>query len=378
MGSGAPPSSPPPPAGGRDHDAEQAQALAARLFAAGLGAAELVAAYLGLRLGLYDALAAGGPATADRLAERAGIAPRYAREWLEQQAAAGVVEVDDPGKPPAERLYLLPPGHAEALTRPDSPFGVSALALLPIAAMAAVLPRLLEVFRTGGGVPFEAFGADFRAGQAALNRAVFEHRLASWIETFLPDLHARLAAGAARAADLGCGAGWSSIALARAYPGLEVDGYDLDPASVEEAERNATAAGVDGRVRFAVREAAAAGEPAGGYALVSIFDALHDMARPVEALRRCRALLAAGGSVLLLEPKAAERFTAPASETERFLYAVSLLHCLPVGLSEQPSAACGAVLRPEAVRAWAAEAGFDRCRVVPVEHRFHRLYRLEG
>ena len=81
--------------------------------------------------------------------------------------------------------------------------------------------------------------------------------------------------------------------------------------------------------------------------------------------------------MVLMEPKAGETFTAPADETERFLYAVSLLHCLPVGLSEQPSVGTGTVIRPVTVAELAAAAGFERVTVVPVEHRFHRLYHLE-
>jgi 2-polyprenyl-3-methyl-5-hydroxy-6-metoxy-1,4-benzoquinol methylase len=352
----------------------QAQAFAIRMFMASLGAAELMTTYLGLRLGLYDALASG-PATTAQLAERAGIAPRYAQEWLEQQATAGIVEVDDAMKAPHERVYVLPPGHADALTQPDSPFSVASLALLPIGGMARLLPDLLEAYRTGGGVPYAQYGPEFRGGQGGLNRAVFCHQLPSWIRTALPDVHARLAAGGARIADIACGAGWSAIALARTYPGAQVDGFDLDEESVTDARRNAADAGVTGRVTFHVRDAA---DPslAGTYHLVCIFDALHDLARPVEVLRTCRRLRSHDGTVLLMEPNAAERFTPSGSETERFLFAISVLHCLPVSLAAQPSAATGTAMRPDTVRAYATTAGFTDVHVLPVQHRFHRLYRL--
>jgi 2-polyprenyl-3-methyl-5-hydroxy-6-metoxy-1,4-benzoquinol methylase len=357
--------------------AAQAQAFATRMFLASLATAELMTTYLGLRLGLYDALAGGGALTAGELAERAGVAPRYATEWLEQQAAAGIVEVDDAAASPAARRYTLPVGHAEALTRPDSPFGIAPFALLPVGGIGAVLPRLLEAYRTGGGVPYADYGSDFRGGQAGLNKSIFDNQLPGWIAAALPDLHERLRRGPARVADVGCGSGWSSIALARAYPAVDVDGLDLDEASVAEATRNAAAAGLADRVRFAVRDAA---DPAlhGRYDLVCVFDALHDLARPVEVLTACRALLAGSGCVLLMEPNVAERFTAPAGETERFFYAVSLLHCLPVGLAEAPSAATGTVIRPDTVREYATAAGFTTVDVLPVAHRFHRLYRLGG
>jgi 2-polyprenyl-3-methyl-5-hydroxy-6-metoxy-1,4-benzoquinol methylase len=367
-----------PPTAGQKADRAfvQARALATRLFTASLACAELMAAYVGIKLGLYAALRDGGPATYPQLAERAGIAPRYAREWLEQQAVAGFLGVDDPAKEPDERLYSLPPGHAEALTSPDSPFSIAPLALLPVGGMAGVLPDLLEAFRTGGGVPYERYGADFRGGQAGLNQSVFLRQLPGWIRTALPDVHARLSRPGARVADVACGAGWSSVALARTYPSARVDGFDLDEASVRDATANARAAGVSDRTRFAVHDAADA--PPGSYDLVCVFDAVHDMARPVEVLRACRSLRAEGGSVLVMEPNVAERFTAPAGDTERFLYAVSLLHCLPVGMSEQPSAATGTALRPDTLRAYGVAAGFADVEIVPVEHRFHRLYRLLG
>lgn len=359
---------------GLDRDAVQAQALAVRLFTAGLNAAELFAAYIGVRLGLYQALASGGPATPPQLADRAGIAPRYAREWLEQQAASGVIEVDDVAKAPDRRLYLLPAGHAEALTDPESLCFIAPMVLLPVGAISLVLPRLLDAYRTGGGVPYDQYGEDFHAGQGMLNRAVFNHQLPRWIAHALPDLDARLRAGC-RVADVACGAGWSSIALARTYPNLFVDGFDLHEPSVVEARRNAVACGLGDRVKVEVGSGAAS-PAAGRYGLVCIFDALHDMARPLDMLRGCRRLLMDGGSLLLMEPKAAEAFTAPADETERFLYAVSLLHCLPVGLSEQPSIGTGTVMRPDTVRRYASAAGFTDVKLVPVEHRFHRLYHL--
>ncbi|MFE0680175.1 class I SAM-dependent methyltransferase [Streptomyces sp. NPDC058961] len=352
-----------------------AQALSVRLFMAGLGAAELMTAYLGLRLGLYDALAEGGPATAPELAERAGIAPRYAREWLEQQAAAGILLAQTGEVPAEQRVFTLPAGHAEALTDPGSLFSIAPLVLLPIGGMASVLPLLIEAFRTGEGIAYERFGPELRGGQAGLNRSVFQHQLAGWIAATLPAVHAALGGEGGVVADVACGSGYSSIALAQAYPKARVHGLDLDERSVSDARENAREAGVADRVTFEVRDAGDR-DLAGRYDLVCVFDALHDMARPVEVLRACRALLAPGGSVLLMEPNVGERFTAPASETERFQYAVSLLHCLPVGMAEQPSAATGTVMRPGTVRAYACEAGFARVRVLPVRHTFHRLYQL--
>jgi 2-polyprenyl-3-methyl-5-hydroxy-6-metoxy-1,4-benzoquinol methylase len=176
-------------------------------------------------------------------------------------------------------------------------------------------------------------------------------------------------------ADIACGAGWSSIAIALAYPAAEVDGFDLDALSIELARRNAAAAGVADRVRFHLRDAADA-DLAGGYDLVLICEALHDLSRPVEALRTMRRLANETGAVLVVDERVAETFTAPGDDLERLFYGFSVLCCLPAGMAEQPSAATGTVLRPTTLRRYAREAGFRDAEVLPIEHDLFRLYRL--
>jgi 2-polyprenyl-3-methyl-5-hydroxy-6-metoxy-1,4-benzoquinol methylase len=356
---------------------EQAAAggLAERLGGAALGAYELFTVALGERLGLYRALAELGEATAADLAEAAGIDVRYAREWLEQQAVAGVLAVDDPAGAPEDRRYGIPAGHAEVLLDPESLSYVVPMARFALA-FASTLPAVEDAFRSGGGVPWTAYGSDGREAQAAANRPQFVHLLTSeWLPA-MPDVEERLRARPpAAVADVACGAGWSSIALARGYPEVTVDGYDLDEASVELAAANAEAAGLSDRVRFHVRDA---GDPelAGRYDLVTVFEAVHDMPRPVEVLAAVRALARDGGAVLVVDEKVADVFRAPGDEVERLMYTYSVLCCLPVGMSESPSAATGTVMRTETLRRYACDAGFSALEVLPVEHEFFRLYRL--
>ncbi|MFC9178504.1 class I SAM-dependent methyltransferase [Streptomyces sp. NPDC057107] len=354
-----------------------AQAFSVRLFGAGLASAELMTCFLGLELGLYDALRRTGAATAARVAEESGLDARMVREWLEQQTCAGVLTVDRPDVPPGERRFTLPPAHAEALLDADSPNWIAPLVVMPIGGMAAVLPQLVEAYRDRRGLPYAAYGEALRGGQAGLNRGVFEHHLPGWISRHLPDVEARLRVPGSSIADVACGSGLSTLALARMFPDAEVHGLDLDEASIRDAEANLAATdpaeGLRDRVRFGAGDAGEAG-PA-GHTLVCVFDALHDMSAPVDVLKACRRLLAPGGAVLLMEPSVGERFTPAAPDSERFHYAVSVLHCLPVGMSRTPSAATGTVMRPETVRAYAAEAGMD-ARVIDVGHPFHRLYRL--
>ena len=348
--------------------------LARRLMGAVLGALDLQAIYLGDRLGLYRALADEGSATASELAERAGIHPRYAREWLEHQAVGAILDVDDVTAEPDERRYTLPAGHEAVLIDPESLSLVAPFARSLISS-AQTMPELLDAYRTGAGVDWADFGPDGVESQEAMNRPQFTHHIGEWIGG-LPDIEARLRSGTGRVADIACGTGWSSIAIAKRFPGVEVDGIDVDEGSIARAKARAADEGVDGRVSFLFANGAAA--PGDGrYDLVTIFEALHDMARPVEVLTAARRLLAPGGAVLIADERVSERFTAPGDESDRRTYGFSLTVCLPNGLADPPSVGTGSVLRPAALEAMAGEAGFSRFTILPIEHDSFRFYRLD-
>jgi 2-polyprenyl-3-methyl-5-hydroxy-6-metoxy-1,4-benzoquinol methylase len=351
---------------------ERRDALVGRLFMNAVGAFDLFSVYLGERLGLYRALAERGAATPAELAEAAGVHERYAREWLEHQAASELLEVEGEA---AGRRFRLPAGHDEALLDPSS---LNYIAPLARAVLASIRPidSLLEAYRSGGGVPYADYGEDLHESQAAFTRPLFENLLGKeWLPS-VPELHERLLSDPpARVADVACGQGRSSIEIARAYPKVRVDGIDSDRASIERARENLTGSGVEDRVTFHERDAADAGL-AGRYDLVTIFEALHDMSYPVDVLRAARGLLADGGVVLIGDERTEDAFTVPASEVERLFYGFSVFHCLPVGMVGEGAAGTGTVMRADTVRRYADEAGFSGCEVLPIENDFWRFYLL--
>jgi 2-polyprenyl-3-methyl-5-hydroxy-6-metoxy-1,4-benzoquinol methylase len=355
-----------------DEAAEQRRdELVERLFEATIGTLELFSVHLGWRLGLYAALAGTEALTPDELAERAGIAPRYAREWCEQQAVAGFLQAEEAA---GGRRFRLPPEHAPVFTAPDDPSHVAPFGAL-VVGIAGALPDVVEAYRSGAGVPYERYGRDFRDGQGLINRPAFLGEMANWLAAS-PEIDSRLAGDPpAHVADVGCGQGYSTVAIARAYPKARVDGFDLDPPSIADAEQFAAGTEVTDRVSFGVRGADTLAE-AGRYDLVCIFEALHDMSQPREALEAARGALAPGGSVLVADERVADSFSAPGDEIERMMYGWSVSHCLPVALADQPSAALGTVLRAATLERLAADAGFDRVEVLPVENDFLRFYRL--
>lgn len=350
-------------------------ALRERLLRSTEGAFRLLSVYIGDRLGFYAVLADGRPRTAAELAERTHTQPRYVREWLEQQVVAGLLVPQDPDAAAEERRFALPAAHAEVLADAESLHYLAPLAQLAAGA-ARPLRFVLDAFQHGGGVPYGGYGADLREGLGRTNRAAYLHQLGpEWLPA-VPGLAARLARRpAARVADVGCGVGWASIGVARSYPYARVDGVDLDAPSIDEARGHARAQGVDDRVHFEARDAAEGGA-AGQYDLVMAFNLIHTLADPVRMLRAMGRLARRDGVVLVGSARVAERLGAPNDGVDELAYGWSLLHCLPVGMAHEPSAATGGAMRMSTLCAYAREAGFTAVTVLPVEHRFLRLHLL--
>jgi 2-polyprenyl-3-methyl-5-hydroxy-6-metoxy-1,4-benzoquinol methylase len=234
----------------------------------------------------------------------------------------------------------------------------------------------LDAFRTGDGVAYAAYGRDAHESQARGTRALYENVLTSrWLPA-IPALHARLQADPpARVADVACGHGHSTLAIARGYPKVLVDGIDLNGPSIVHARELLAGSGLEDRVAFHNRDAADP-ELSGRYDLVTIFEALHDMSYPVDVLTTLRGMLSEGGSVFVVDERAAERFSPNAGDAERLHYGFSVLHCLPVSMVGENAAGTGTVMRPDILRRYATEAGFAACEVLPIDDKFWRFYLL--
>ena len=341
-----------------------------RMNDAVLGSFEIASTYLGVKLGFYRSLADEGPATAAELAARTGTNERLVREWLEQQGATELLAAT---KENGEWRFAVPPEHADVLLDPDAVDGVASTAVSVVADLAQV-PRLVESFRTGEGIPYAEYGPDEAEGQAMGTRPIYRTEIKSWFDA-VPELAERLADGSARVLDIGCGVGWSSVCIAQAFPGVRVDGVDLDPGSIEAARKVAEAEGVTDRVTLELRDAATLS--GAGYDVATLFEMVHDLARPVEALRAAREALGPDGVVLVADEPVGDEYAGAASdEVERRYYGYSLLHCLPASMTVPDSAATGTVMRPDTLRRYASEAGFTSVEVLPVESAAFRLYLL--
>jgi SAM-dependent methyltransferase len=280
---------------------------------------------LGAQLGFYRALADGGPATPDELAERTGTEPRMVREWLGNQAAGGYVTYDaESGR------YTLRPEQAVALADDQSEFYLLG-AYDILASLFADEDRLVEAFRSRAGLRWDEHDHRLFTGTEVFFRAGYrQHLVGEWLPA-LNGVVEKLEAGA-RVADVGCGHGASTILMAAAFPASTFVGFDSHAGGIERAGELAAEAGVAERVRFEV--AGADAFPGRGYDLVCLFDAFHDLGDPAGAARHIREALAPEGTLMLVEPQAGERTEDNLNPVGRLFYAGSALVCVPHAIAD--------------------------------------------
>ena len=333
------------------------------------GAMSLYVLLLGHRLGLLRLLAERGLLTAAELAGATGYDERYLAEWLAAMAAGGYIACDAE----AGRFWLTPEQAAVYVDVENPAYAIPVLIWAP--RLAGALPALAEAFRTGGGVPYEAYEPAGGDGTGNSNRVEFLTHMAAWLRA-VPDVWQRVA-GARAVLDVGCGHGWSSIALAHALPEATIDGADADPASLAAAERNVMDAGLAGRIRFHLAAAEDLALPQ-RYDLITALECVHDMAQPVAALRRLRELLAPDGVLLIVDERMGDTLGENLTPLGHLNYVWSVLHCLPQARVDPDAAGTGCAMGPARLRDYATAAGFGRCDVLPIEHPAWRFYRLSA
>jgi SAM-dependent methyltransferase len=318
---------------------------------------------VGDRLGLYRALA-DKPQRPGELAERTGTATRYVEEWLRCQAAGGYVQYDD-----ADGTYWLTEEQAFALTDPDGPVFAPGAFELALATLRAE-PQITEAFRTGEGYGWHRHDPGVFSGVERFFRPGYSANIAgSWLPA-LDGVEAKLRTGA-RVADIGCGHGASTMLMAQHFPQSTFTGSDYHAGSVEQARRQADAAGLTGRVTFEVSSAQTFG--GGPYDLVTTFDALHDMGDPLGAARHVHASLATGGTWMIVEPAAGATVGDNLNPVGRVYYGFSTFLCVPNALAQTGGYSLGAQAGEEPVRRIVTEAGFTGFRRV-AETPFNIVY----
>lgn len=306
---------------------------------------------IGDELGLYKGLA-NEPLTPAQLALKTNTSERYVREWLNNQAAGGYVTYNS-----ASGKYHLDEEQALCLTDANGPVDLPGTYLL-VQDLFHVRNRALDNFRTGKGMEwgehheclFHGCERFFRAGYNA-------NLLGAWIPA-LDGVEEKLKRGA-KAADVGCGHGASTVLLAKAFPNSEFVGFDYHPDSIATARQRANDAKAP-NARFELADAAGYGE--GSFDFITFFDCLHDMADPVGAARHAREQLKPDGTVMLVEPFAGDTPEANHNPVGRVYYGASSLICVPVSLAKNGPAL-------------GAQAGEKRLREIMVDHAGFSTFR---
>jgi 2-polyprenyl-3-methyl-5-hydroxy-6-metoxy-1,4-benzoquinol methylase len=348
---------------------EQVEAFAGRVVGDIAATMSTIFCALGDKLGLFAALASGGPATPAQLAQRTTTDERYVREWLHGLTAGGYLELDR-----STGRFSLPAAHAAVLADEGGIWFLGG-GYQEVAGMLPVLGRIESAFREGGGVPQAAYADDAYDGMARFTRAWFDHRLSGdWLPA-LPDLQQRLQTGL-RWADVGSGAGRAAIRLAELFPASTFVGYDAFPAQVQRARRAADEAGVGDRVRFEVADAAK-GLPE-KFDVISTFDVVHDAADPAGLVAGIRRSLTDDGSYLMLEINCADDPADNIGPIASVMYGFSVLYCMTTSLAQGGAGLGTCGCPPSVVQELGLAAGFSSARELEIGDPFNRLYELRA
>ena len=317
------------------------------------GAASISMVRIGNSLGLYRALHSKGSMTCQELAQETGVHDRYLREWLSHQAASNYLSYD-----PATHKFTLPPEQAMVFAIENSPvYMMGAFDLMTW--MTESKDQVQAVFPTGGGVPWSDHTSCFFCAVARFFRPGYQNNLMS---TWLPALDGvvdKLQRGA-KVADVGCGHGWSTVLMAKAFPKSQFIGYDFHPNSIEQAVAHAREHGVTANTRFEV--AAAKGYPEKDFDLVAFFDCLHDMGDPAGAAAHVLQSLKPDGSWMIVEPMAGDKLEDNLNPIGRIYYAGSTMGCVPTSLSQEVGTALGAQAGEAKLREVITAGGFRNVR----------------
>ena len=289
---------------------------------------------IGLRLGLFAALHEDGPATAAELAARTGgLAERYVREWALAQAANGYALYDA-----MTDRFSLSPEQALVFVVKDSPVYLAGAFELA-AAMIEAEPKVEECFRHGSGVRWgDHAGCLFCATGQFFRPGYVNNIVQNWLPA-LDGVEAKLQAGA-RVADVGCGVGFSTLLMAKAYPQSSFVGFDFHEPSIASAREHAREHGLGDRVRFEAVSAKDIAED--GFDLITMYDCLHDMGDPRGCAAHMRRILADDGTWMIVEPNSGDTPADNMNPVGRLFYNASTMICIPTSLDQEVGEGLGA------------------------------------
>lgn len=347
-------------------DDKKIEDLAFRVVGDMGGAFTMALGYVGDRLGLFRAMAGAGPLTSTELAEKTGLNERYVREWLRAMVASEYINYDT-----VSTKYVMTEEQAFVLADEDSPMFVGGAFHFTTPSIWNV-PKIIDAFQRGGGIPYSEIGKEIPEAIERFFRPGYVHFLAKdWLSA-VPGLTPRLERGVA-IADVGCGRGQSTVAMAKAFPKSKVLGIDYHGPSIERARKLAAAQDLT-NIEFL--QAAAQEIPKNrSFELVCSFDCIHDMVDPDATLKAIREALADGGVYVWSEPNASANAHENRNPVGKAFHSISPLHCMTVSLAYN-GAGLGTVIGEAGARALAKTAGFSSFERLPIQNPFNQFFAL--
>jgi 2-polyprenyl-3-methyl-5-hydroxy-6-metoxy-1,4-benzoquinol methylase len=317
-------------------------------------------AFVGTRTGLFRAMQGKGAMRVEDVVRASKLEHRYVEEWLKGMASAGYLAYDANAG-----TYTLPEEMAYFVASDGTDHFVGGMWEM-VPALLRMAPKVADAFKRGGGIAFEEFGPDCIGALDLINRGQYEQRFTDYWLQALPEVVERLRGGG-RALDFGCGSGRVCIALAKAFPKAEVFGVDVSAESLARASDAAQAAGV---ARINLRSELPSGA---SFDLVTLCDALHDLASPVPTLKAIREVLKKDGTLFIVEPKAADRLEDNRNAVATMFYGFSLFHCMTQSLA-RGGPGLGTCLGPAGTEKIVREAGFRAFRMLEIKSMTNLFY----
>lgn len=312
---------------------------------------------IGHRTGLFDTMAQMPPVSSAEIAARSRLNERYVREWLGAMVTGRIVEYD-----PASQSYRLPAEHAASLTRAAGPANLGGFAEM-LSEVGLVETEVVDKFRAGGGVPYASYPR-FQELMRAESAQVFDAALIDVTLPLVPGIVQRLKEGI-DVADVGCGAGHAINLMAKAFPNSRFRGYDFSEEGVSLGRAEAAGMGLK-NAEFEVKDAAEL-DGSRRFDLITVFDAIHDQAKPRRVLRGIYDSLRPGGYFLCVDIKASSKLEENLEHPlAPLLYTISAMHCMTVSLA-LGGEGLGTVWGEQLARELLQEAGFSGVTVAEVE-----------
>lgn len=344
---------------------DQVKAFADKVYGDMAGAMAVGMAYVGVKTGLFRAMAGKGPMRAEEVIQTTSLHRRYVEEWLNGMTAAGYLNYDA-----TAQTFQLPAEHAYLTASEGTDHFMGGLFYFaPV--LLGVAPKIADAFRTGGGVRFEDFGPECVVALDMINSGQYEQRFGSYWLAKLPDVVQRLQDGG-RVLDVGCGVGRVSVAIAKAFPKCEVVGLDSDTESINKARETAATAGVQDRIRFVAKNTRDHDRD-DGFDLITACDCVHDFSAPHRTLGELRSLLKPEGTFFIVEPKAADRLEDNLNPIATMYYGFSLFHCMTQSLAQE-GPGLGTCMGPARMEKLLHEAEFKRFEKIDIRSQTNLFY----